>query len=73
MEVFGLQTLKSKVRTDMEIVNKPFTMGEYEKEKIRRILNRLNQIATDYPSTAYIELYDLVEKLLLKLYGNNHS
>jgi hypothetical protein len=37
----------------MEIVNKPFTMGEYEKEKIRRILNRLNQIATDYPSSLY--------------------
>lgn len=57
----------------MKLVNKPFTMGEYEKEKIGRILKRLNQMATDYPSTAYSELYDLVEKLLEKLYGNHHS
>lgn len=57
----------------MELVNKPFTTVEYEKEKIGRILKRLNQVAIDYPSTAYSELYDLVEKLLLQLYGNNNS
>jgi len=85
MAVYGLQTLKSKVRSSMEIVNKSFTTEEYNRSQFDNYLKRLDELKTHAKDLmagylhdrAWYSLYETLEgvalNLLEKAYGNNHT
>jgi len=64
----------------MELVNKPFTMGEYELERKNKnkkeYYTRLNLAKMYRPHSrdyAYDRVLELAENLFKELYGNNNS
>lgn len=61
----------------MELVNKPFTMGEYELERKNKnkkeYYTRLNLAKMYRPHYAYDRVLELAENLFKELYGNNNS
>lgn len=60
----------------MEIVNKPFTMPEYELDQKTQILLDLESLkyeVIDYPRLSFDKLMIITKKLVERLYGNNNS
>lgn len=66
----------------MEIVNKPFTMTEYNKSQFDKYLRRVEELKNEVqdfsyhgrvPSRCYVKLEEITLDLLKKAYGNNHT
>lgn len=60
----------------MELVNKPFTMQEYEIEQSNKLLLQITERDDTHltrPMEAYWSLRELTIRLIHKLYGNNNS